>query len=92
MSNINIPRLILLALAGAVAGLIIFAIYDPSMVREEHSGLGASGIGELFSSGAILGFALASAIGGMLALANELGMHLKRMAIRTIGAIAIDRS
>ncbi|MCX6345044.1 MAG: FHA domain-containing protein [Armatimonadetes bacterium] len=89
MSNINTPRLILLALAGAVAGLIIFAIVDPSMAREELTGHGPSGIGELFSSGAILGFALASAIGGMLALANELGMHFRRMAIRTIGAIAI---
>lgn len=97
MSKDNVPRLVLFALAGTVAGLIVFAMLNPQMVAEEtndqHRRADVSELGDMISAAMLhsmlLGLTLAPLIGGMLTIANEMGSPIKRVAIKTSSAAAI---
>lgn len=97
MSKDNIPRLVLFALAGAIAGLMVFAMLNPQMAAEEAqnryrmvdpSQLSEQLVQAILSS-MLLGVTLASMVGGMLTIANEIGSPAKRVGIRTLYAAAL---
>jgi pSer/pThr/pTyr-binding forkhead associated (FHA) protein len=90
---IDIPRLLRLAVAGALAGLFIYLIFNPAYAREEQLGrdfiFGAdiaegmmSALVRAFLSTLVLNGAFSVMLGGMLVLADEYNSAPKRVAIR----------
>lgn len=87
--RIDIRRLLLLTFAGALAGLFIFLIFNPSMAKEELAGrellfdedLGGQVI-SFFLHTLVLAASFSVMLGGMLVLAEEHNSAPKRIAVR----------
>lgn len=98
MRNLDTARLVRLAVAGAIAGFIVFLVVNPSAQREEariryHVFGGAERLAERAADAlvtvALYGMAIGSIIGGMLALADEFGSVLKRLAMKLGLAVGV---
>lgn len=90
---IDIPRLLRLAVAGALAGLFIYVIFNPAYVREEQIGRDfifgpdmadgiVSALIRVFLRTLVLNGAFSVMLGGLLVLADEYNSAPKRVAIR----------
>ncbi|MEN6356237.1 MAG: FHA domain-containing protein [Armatimonadota bacterium] len=88
MQNVRISRLILLSVAGALAGLMIFLIMNPAMVKEE-TGNAVDSSSDVFISAVLLGASFAAMLGGILLVADELTSPPKRVIIKMATAVSI---
>lgn len=88
MQNVRISRLILLSVAGALAGLMIFLIMNPSMVQEETRNA-VDRPTDVFISAILLGASFAAMLGGVLLIADELTSPPKRIIIKMATAVLV---
>ncbi|MCE5199968.1 MAG: FHA domain-containing protein [Armatimonadota bacterium] len=93
MQNINFSRVIMLTLAGAVAGLMIFAIFNPLVVQQENAGgmteLTKDAVLDLFVNAILLGLSVAAMLGGILLVADELASPPKRIILKMMTAVGV---
>lgn len=98
--NFDVFRFVRLAFAGAMAGLFIFLIVNPSYVIEERTGhqfMFGGDVGEqimraltdAFVRMLVLNSTFSVMLGGLLVLADEYNSPLKRVAVR-MGLICIS--
>lgn len=90
MKNINIIRILSFIIAGAICGIAIFLIFNPSLVREEMGGGFQKDffaeIQNIILSSILLGGSFGAMLGGLLLLADEITSPPKRIAIRVFSA------
>lgn len=92
MTDVRTSRLFLLCLAGAVAGLLVFAILNPGIHQEEMAAKSIEDAldrnpAHAYMSAMLLGASFAAMLGGLLVLADEIGSPAKRMALKMMLAL-----